>query len=147
MSLTGLVARYCDAWNDHDARECAACFAPDGERVWRIASSAHLAGSPYPRFRGRAAIADAIAAFIAGGPDLRFDVDALSEGSDGRVWTEWRITGTHRGSRGDWAPAGEPVDLVGVSIFRVGRDGLREERCYWDSMLLRATPAGAAAPA
>jgi hypothetical protein len=73
MSLTGLVARYSDAWNDHDADECGACFAPDGERVWRVAPPAHLTGSPSPRVRGRPAIVRAIAAFIAWVPDLRLE--------------------------------------------------------------------------
>lgn len=140
MTLTGIVARYADAWNDHDPSACGACFAPDGQRVWCVAPLTHVGGAGFPRFRGRAAIADAIAGFMAGVPDLVLEVDALSEGSDGRVWTEWRLTGTHLGPWGDWTPRGEPVDLVGVSIFRVGRDGLREERAYWDSLLLTASP-------
>jgi len=34
--LTGVVARYFDAWNDRDPRACGECFAPDGVREWRV---------------------------------------------------------------------------------------------------------------
>ena len=64
------------------------CFAPDGVREWRVLAPPHIGGSPFPRFAGRAAIADRIAQFMASVPDLELEVSALSEGSDDRVWTE-----------------------------------------------------------
>ena len=81
-------------------------------------------------------MAGAIGDFMRSVPDLRVDVTALSEGSDGRVWTEWRLTGTHREDWGDWMAGGEPVDLQGVSIFTVGADGIVLERVYWDTLLM-----------
>lgn len=141
MTLTGVVARYIDAWNDHDARACADCFAPDGVRVWRVLAPAQVSGDPYPRFVGRAAIERRIEAFIDSIADLRVEVTALSEGSDERVWTEWRLTGTHRSDLGSWPAHGEPVDFVGVSIFRVERGRISEERAYWDTMLMARPPA------
>jgi hypothetical protein len=149
VTLSGLVARYADAWNARDPRGCAECFAPDGERVWHVLAP-HLPGDPFPRFRGRRAIEEAIAAFMAALPDVGVDVLALSDGSDGRIWTEWRLTGTHLGDLGPWAAQGERVDVVGVSIFTVTGRGFAEERVYWDNLLMmgapRAAPAASALP-
>ncbi len=131
MALTGVIARYADAWNDHDASACAACFLPEGRRIWCV-RGVGAAPDPRrpPRFEGRDAIAASTAGVMASVPDLRLDVEALSEGSDERIWTEWRLTGTHAG---DWGATGGPVDMLGVSIFRVGPGGIREERVYWGS--------------
>jgi steroid delta-isomerase-like uncharacterized protein len=145
VTLTGIVARYIDAWNDHDARACAECFASDGVRVWQVLPPSHVPADPFPRFVGRAAIEERIAAFIASVDDLTVEVAALSEGSDERVWIEWRITGTNRGDRGPWTARGEPVDFVGVSIFRIEDGWIAEERAYWDTMLMARPPHGVAA--
>jgi steroid delta-isomerase-like uncharacterized protein len=134
--LTGVVARYIDAWNDHDPAACAACFAPDGAREWRVLAPPHIGGRPFPRFVGREQIATRIADFMSSVPDLVLDVGALSEGSDARVWTEWRMRGTHRIALGPWPARGEPVDFQGVSIFRMSPEGIAEEIAYWDTMLM-----------
>ena len=136
MTLTGIVARYIDAWNDHDAAACGDCFAPDGVREWRVLAPPHIGGDPFPRFVGRRAIAERIAHFIASVPDLELDVTGLSEGSDDRIWTEWRARGTHTIDLGAWQARGEPLDYVGVSIFRIGPRGIEEEVVYWDTLLM-----------
>jgi hypothetical protein len=136
VTLTGIVARYIDAWNDHDAAACGDCFAPDGVREWRVLAPPHIGGDPFPRFVGRRAIAERIAHFIASVPDLELDVTGLSEGSDDRIWTEWRARGTHTIDLGAWQARGEPLDYVGVSIFRIGPRGIEEEVVYWDTLLM-----------
>jgi ketosteroid isomerase-like protein len=143
--LTGIVARYFDAWNDRDPAACAACFAPEGVREWRVLAPPRIGGELFPRFVGRAAIEDPIAQFMASVPDLEVEVSALSEGSDARVWTEWRLRGTHAMDLGSWAARGEPVDFSGVSIFRVGPGGIEEELDYWDTMLMLGSVIAAAA--
>jgi len=142
VTLTGVIARYADAWNDHDAAGCAACFAPDGFRVWCVRAPANVASpGDQVRFDGRDAIREVIGAFMASVPDLRLDVEALSEGSDDRIWTEWRLRGTHAADWGAWGARGEVVDIRGVSIFAVGSGGIREERVYWDSLLTTGSSA------
>jgi hypothetical protein len=145
MTLTGVVARYFDAWNDHDPVACAECFAPGGVREWRVLAPPHIGGEPFPRFTGRAAIAARIGEFMASLPDLEIEVGALSEGSDDRVWTEWRLRGTHAIDLGPWPARGEPVDFQGVSIFRIGPEGIDEALDYWDTMLMFGSRAGATA--
>ncbi len=46
---------YMAAWNAHDARACAECFAEDGVREGRIMASATRPGHRFPRFVGRRA--------------------------------------------------------------------------------------------
>jgi ketosteroid isomerase-like protein len=89
---------------------------------------------------GRVAIAAPIRALIESIPDLSVEVTALSEGSDERVWIEWRLTGTHEPDPGASHARGEPVDFVGVSIFRVESGRISEERAYWDTMLMGGRP-------
>lgn len=143
--LTGAVARYFDAWNDRDPVACGECFAPDGVREWRVLAPPHLEGAPFPRFVGRRAIAERIAAFMASVPDMELDISSLSAGSDDRIWTEWRVQGTHAIDLGHWAARGEPLDYLGVSIFRVGDQGIQEELVYWDTMLMIGSRREAAA--
>src|SRR5680860_224620 len=78
MMLTGVVARYVDAWNAHDAAACGESFAPEGERIWLVFAPSHLSGDPFPRFAGRAEVAWAIGDFMRSVPDLRVDVTAFS---------------------------------------------------------------------
>jgi ketosteroid isomerase-like protein len=145
MILTGVVARYFDAWNDRDPVACAACFEPDGAREWRVLAPPTVGGEPFPRFVGRGAIGERIALFMESVPDLELEVTALSEGSDARVWTEWRLHGTHASDLGAWPARGERVDFQGVSIFRIGEEGIAEEVAYWDSMLMFGSRAAAEA--
>jgi steroid delta-isomerase-like uncharacterized protein len=145
MILTGVVARYFDAWNDHDAAACGRCFAPDGVREWRVLAPPHIGGEPFPRFVGQDAITGRIAQFMAAVPDFELDVTALSAGSDGRVWTEWRIRGTHALDLGAWPAHGEPIDFQGVSIFRIEGGAIAEEVAYWDTMLMFGSRAVASA--
>jgi SnoaL-like domain len=136
MILSGVVARYFDAWNDHDPVACGDCFAPHGVREWRVLAPPHIGGDPFPRFVGPREIGGRIAAFMASVPDLELDMSALSAGSDERIWTEWRLRGTHVIDLGPWQARGEPLDYLGVSIFRVGDRGIEEEVVYWDTMLM-----------
>ena len=80
MSLTGVVARYFDAWNDRDPDACGDCFAPDGVREWRILAPPHIRGEPFPRFGGPEEIAGRIGAFMESVPDLRLDVTCALRG-------------------------------------------------------------------
>lgn len=143
--LNGIVARYFDAWNDHDPAACGRCFAPDGVREWRVMAPPHIGGAPFPRFVGPDEIEERIAQFIAAVPDLEVEVSALSAGSDGRVWTEWRLRGTHALDLGPWPATGEPIDFQGVSIFRLADGAITEEVAYWDTMLMFGSRVVAAA--
>jgi hypothetical protein len=82
---------------------------------------------------------------MASVPDLELDMSALSAGSDDRIWTEWRVQGTHALDLGPWSARGEPLDYLGVSIFRVSDRGIEEEIVYWDTLLMLGSRTNAVA--
>jgi steroid delta-isomerase-like uncharacterized protein len=133
------VQAYMAAWNAHNARACAACFAENGVREGRIVAQATRPGHRFPRFVGREAIEQRIAGFMAAVPDLSVEILRTCAG-DGGVWLEWRLTGTHRADWGRWAARGERVDVPAVCVYRV-RDGLIEEEVeYIDPGVLMTPP-------
>jgi hypothetical protein len=125
MSEELLLTVYERAWNARDPDACAGCFTRDGVREARLRRGAPAG------VRGRGAIRADIALVMAAVPDLAVEVLAAAYASDRRLWTEWRVTGACAGE------AARPLDLVGVSVFRLSNDGFREERLYWDSAFLR----------
>jgi hypothetical protein len=131
-----LIARYAAAWNGRDAEACAACFAPTGVREWRVLAPLQAPGGRFARYVGREAVARGIRELLVALPDLELAVPAVSQGSDGRIWTEWRMRGTHLGDWGPWPARGEAVDFCGVSIYVPTGLGFLEERMYWDQLLM-----------
>ena len=70
-------------------------------------------------------------------PDLSIEVLGAAYSSDRRLWSEWRLRGTVAGGGGRLRRRGErPIDVVGVSVFRLTNEGFTEERLYWDSALV-----------
>jgi hypothetical protein len=124
-----LLVAYERAWNAHDPDACAACFAPDGARELRLLLPCRSLAGREPIVRGREAIAEDVGHALRAVPDLSVEVVAAAYSSDRRLWTEWR-------ARGELAEDDRPLDLVGVSVFRLSNAGFTEERLYWDSALV-----------
>ena len=102
--LERLIARYNEAWNDHDVDTIMSMHAP--EMVFHN----HTAGE---RVEG-AAVRDHIARIFEGWPDLSFRGRALYAGED-FVVSEWTATATDR--------EGHRLEWDGVDVFPF-RDGL-----------------------
>ena len=125
------------AWNVHDPAACAACFAPGGVREFRLLLPCRSLGHRDPVVRGRADIEEDIGRVLEAVPDLSIEVLGAAYSSDRRLWSEWRMRGTVAGGRGGLRRRGErPIDVVGVSVFRLSNEGFTEERLYWDSALV-----------
>jgi len=123
MSEELLLTAYERGWNAHDPDACAGCFTPDAVRV------SLLRDAP-PATVGRDAIREGIALVMEALPDLAVEVLAVGYASDRRLWTEWRVTGPP-------AASGVPLEIPGVSVFRLSNAGFVEERVYWDSASVR----------
>jgi hypothetical protein len=124
-----LTDSYFAAWNAHDPGAVASHFAPDGVRHWRVVNNPAI-HSPN-RFEGRSAISEGVRAFMVMLPDLRVESGIYAETEEGAVY-EWICTGTHTGAWGDWEGQGEAVELPGVSIARMAKGQILEERMYFD---------------
>lgn len=134
-----LLTRYERGLNLHDHRECAHCFAVNGVREFRMARPWGDGGAPPPPLHGREAIARDLRALMTALPDIAVEVVSAGYGSDRRLWTEWRVRGTHA-LRG-----GGRIDVLGVSVFRLSNEGFLEERLYWDSAFCAQPPRDAGA--
>lgn len=123
MSSPTLAQRYIDAWNDHDRIGLVDCFAAGGSY------SDPLAGEDLTP--------DALGAHAAGlwvsFPDLRFEVVSIDAGGGQGVATQWVMRGTHSGPFHGHAPTGRPIALPGADFIRLGPDGIRSVRGYFDS--------------
>ena len=132
MTQEELLVAYERAWNRHDAAACAACFALDGVRELRMLLPCASLGRGGPLVRGREEIAEHTGRVLEAVPDIAVEVLGAAYSSDRRLWTEWRATGTIAGAE----EGGHPIDVVGVSVFRLTNEGFTEERLYWDSGLV-----------
>jgi ketosteroid isomerase-like protein len=110
-----MVERLREAINRHDLDAFVACFAPD----YQSEQPAH----PSRVFRGSAQVHKNWATLFAAVPDLQAEVvRATADGET--VWVEWRWLGTRRDQT--------PLDMRGVTIFRVHDDQIAWGRLYME---------------
>ncbi|HSJ73803.1 MAG TPA: hypothetical protein VK904_05750 [Miltoncostaeaceae bacterium] len=102
-----LLVRYERAWNGHDAAACAACFAADGLRGFRLRLPCRTLGHRSPVVRGCEDIEADIGRVLDAVPDLSIEVLGAAYSSDRRLWSEWRLGDRARRSRPP-APARAP---------------------------------------
>jgi steroid delta-isomerase-like uncharacterized protein len=83
--------------------------------------------------RGPRGIAQVIATFREAFPDLRFTVeDQLAEAD--RVATRYTFRGTHRGDLMGIPPTGRPVEIGGISIYRIADGKMQEAWIEYDML-------------
>jgi steroid delta-isomerase-like uncharacterized protein len=122
----GLIDAYSDAWASRDPDRIAACHAEDG--VFELHSGA--AGP----VRGREAIRDAFAAFLAQFPDLEF-VEQELHSADWGWAVRWTMNGTLAqpftvGER--TAQPGGSISIDAVDVITVSDGKLTAKHTYLD---------------
>ncbi|MGD9571125.1 MAG: nuclear transport factor 2 family protein [Thermoleophilia bacterium] len=137
MTEETLLTIYARAWNGHDARTCADCFAAGARREYRVVRPCSPSTEGLRVVRGTEAIAADIGMVMHAVPDLSIEVVSAAYASDRRVWTEWRLRGTHTEDWDRWRADGRRIEVLGVSVFRIANEGFLEERLYWDSAFAR----------
>lgn len=98
--------------------------------------------------RGRAALKEMVAMYLAAFPDMRVSVeDQVAEGD--KVVTRFTGRGTHKGDLEGVAPTGNPISVTGISIDRFEGGKLVEEWENFDELAMMqqigAVPAAAEA--
>ena len=141
--ITQVLKRETEAWNAHDADGVAACYAEDA-KLYDV-------GLPEP-LRGRAAIRDSVAAYLAAFSD--FHAVNLGEPivSGNRTAQEWKVTGTNDGELMGIAPTGNSATTYGCGTAEFGEDGLiHRAGNYWNGAAIMqqmgVLPETAGAPA
>ena len=133
MSEELLLTAYERAWNLHDPGPARFASRAEGVREFRLRLPWGRR-APAAVVRGREAIARRHRARDGGVPDLVIEVMGAGYASDRRLWTEWRLAGTAPATTGG---SGAPIEVFGVSVFRLSNAGFTEERLYWDSAFAR----------
>jgi steroid delta-isomerase-like uncharacterized protein len=126
--ITQVLKRETDAWNAHDPAGVAACYAEDA-KLYDV-------GLPEP-LRGRAAISESVAVYLAAFSD--FHVENVGDAiiSDNRSAQEWMVTGTNDGELMGAAPTGRSATTYGCGTAEFGEDGLiRRGGNYWNAAAL-----------
>jgi steroid delta-isomerase-like uncharacterized protein len=115
------------AWNRGDAPGVVATTADDV--IWRDVAL----GMP---LQGRAALEDAVRAYMHAFPDLRVTVNSTT--IDGhRLAEEWTSTGTHQGEFMGMAPTGRWIESYGALIVTCDDDGVViEGAVYWNPLAM-----------
>jgi steroid delta-isomerase-like uncharacterized protein len=140
--ISQVLKRETEAWNAHDADGVAACYAEDAEL--------RDVGLPEP-LRGRAAIRDSVAGYLAAFSDFHAEVgEPIVSGN--RAAQEWKVTGTNDGELMGISPTGNSATTYGCGTVEFGEDGLiHRAGNYWNAAALMqqlgVVPETAGAPA
>lgn len=76
-----------------------------------------------------------IGGFVEGIPDANYDVKDVFESGD-RVICRWRCTGNQTGNFYGMPPSGKPIDVNGITIFRIASGKIAELWNVWDQFTL-----------
>jgi steroid delta-isomerase-like uncharacterized protein len=128
-SLQGAIARYNQAWNDHDLDAIVSMHASD------MVFENHTAGESAEGEDVR----EHIGAIFATWPDIHFETRRLYV-RDGVITQEWTASATHANTmrRGDLVaePSGERIEWRGVDVIPF-EDGLvKRKDVYSDSVAI-----------
>jgi steroid delta-isomerase-like uncharacterized protein len=126
--IAQVLQRETAAWNAHDADGVAACYAED--------AVLNDVGLPEP-LRGRAAIRDSVAGYLAAFSDFHADDVGDPIVSGNRAAQEWKVTGTHDGDLMGIPPTGKSATTYGCGTAEFGEDGLIHHASnYWNAAAL-----------
>jgi steroid delta-isomerase-like uncharacterized protein len=127
QSLEDAIARYNQAWNDHDLDAIISMHAPD------MVFENHTAGESAQGDEVR----DHIAAIFESWPDLQFETRRLYV-RDGVVTQEWTASATHSSTmrRGDLVaePTGRRIEWRGVDVIPYEGGLIKRKDVYSDSV-------------
>jgi steroid delta-isomerase-like uncharacterized protein len=128
-ALEEAIARYNDAWNDHDLDAIVSMHAPD------MVFENHTAGE---RAEGEA-VRTHIGSIFETWPDIRFD-SRRTYVRDGLVVQEWTATATHASEmrRGNLvaAPTGRTIAWNGLDVIPYEGGLVKRKDVYSDSVTI-----------
>jgi steroid delta-isomerase-like uncharacterized protein len=127
QSLKRAIARYNEAWNDHDLDAIMSMHAPD------MVFENHTAGESAQGDQVR----EHIGAIFETWPDIHFETRRLYV-RDGVVTQEWTATATHSNimRRGDLVaePTGKKIEWRGIDVIPYEDGQVKRKDVYSDSV-------------
>ena len=128
QGLEEAIARYNDAWNDHDLDAIMSMHAPD------MVFENHTAGESA---QGPKEVREHIGSIFESWPDLHFETRRLYV-REGVVTQEWTASATHSNTmrRGDLVaePTGEKIEWRGVDVIPYEDGLIKRKDVYSDSV-------------
>ena len=129
QSLEETIARYNQAWNDHDLDAIMAMHASD------MVFENHTAGETAQG----AEVREHIGAIFATWPDIHFETRRLYV-RDGMVTQEWTASATHSNTmrRGDLVaePTGKKIEWRGIDVIPYENGLVKRKDVYSDSVAI-----------
>jgi steroid delta-isomerase-like uncharacterized protein len=120
-----LVSRiWNEIWNKGDLAVCESVFSAD--------YVGHLAGMPAP-VCGPQEFQQLVQLYRTAFPDVHLTVEDVFASGD-RVAVRWVSRGTHLGPMMGIPPTGRPIEIMGISIFRIAKRKVAEEWEGFDTM-------------
>jgi ketosteroid isomerase-like protein len=117
------VATLYAAYNAGDADRAASLYAPSGRHV-EVATAAERTG--------RRAIADGLGGLLEAFPDAHWREQTRIVSGD-RAAVTYVLTGTLQSRFGPFEPSGQRLELRGVHVVQLGRDGIELCEDFWDA--------------
>ena len=127
MKAIGVVQRFFDAWNRHDADAVVAAFAEGGTYTNPVAGQG-LTGEATGSFAK---------GLFAAYPDVSFEMINIGDTGGGLVAYQWVARATNTGTGLDGTPpTGRSVTLPGATFVQVDGDKIRSLQDYYDRQIL-----------
>jgi steroid delta-isomerase-like uncharacterized protein len=116
------IENWAKLWSAHDMQRLLQIFT--GDAVYEDVTMGAVN-------RGAAAITTFGEGFLAGFPDVTFELQSsFANGINGGA--EWVMRGTHSGNLPNLPATGKRVEVRGASIFEFAGDKIRRCSDYWD---------------
>ncbi len=121
--LTIILRGYDEGWNRGNMSVLDEILAPD----FRAHDPSAGTGTT-----GRAEVAALLTQIRSAFPDVRREaLDHVASGD--KIAVRWRVTGTHRGDFGGLPATNRPIDVSGITIYRLENGKIAEEWVQMDA--------------
>jgi steroid delta-isomerase-like uncharacterized protein len=84
-------------------------------------------------FQGLKGLKDAEAIYMKAFPGKKLNIEEILAADD-KVIVRWRVRATHKGAFNGCDPSNRPIDISGISIYKISNDKITEITQHWDRL-------------
>ena len=126
MTAIDLARAYYQAWNDHDAKAISGMFISDA--VFHDPSAGAI--------QKKSAIIEYAKIMFLAFPDIKYDVTAQHDTGQGKIITEYTITGTNTGPLPSMMPTSKTMKVEAVDIMEVDNGKIKSLKGFFDRLAI-----------